>query len=109
MGVVPMSERPRGDVVVTAGELASSTEDVACKRWKTEQFEIYLSLWDVPARVTLDETRIRRVADGNPNPLEWRLSEEYGSECAVRGDLTGLVHEWFNQVDEFAPQGDRRD
>jgi len=96
-------EEAAADVVIDAERLAASTETVLCKRWKAEQFEIYFELSGKPVRITLDETRIRRVADGNPNPLEWRFSEEVGEECVVRGDLTGLVHGWMLEVDELEP------
>lgn len=79
-------------------QLRDSTEHVVAKPWKTELYEVYLTVGDTPAMVEFDAGTAKKAARGQMKPLSWRLSQQVPGEVALSDDSGRLMAFWFDEM-----------
>jgi hypothetical protein len=84
---------------LTAEQILSATEQIVCKPWKKERFEVYLQFDKTPARVTFNGHVARKLFEGNTQPLEWRLSDELPYDPVVDDGSKKIIERWFSELD----------
>jgi hypothetical protein len=78
------------------------TRRIVTRRWKDEDWRVYLEAGDTPGCITFPITVLTKACDGNTTPLEWRLEEEFNRRVDLEGAGEELANEWLSgPVEEY--------
>jgi hypothetical protein len=98
-------ERQAAAPTLTAEDVIEATQRVVQYEWKQEGWRIYLELGGTPGCIKFPTNAIYRASNGNTNPLEWRLEQEFERNVDLSDAGEELAELWFADPEHHETAG----
>lgn len=90
-------------------DILDATERVVTYDWKAPSTRVYLNIGGTPGCITFSMDVLVKASDGNTNPLEWRLEDEFARNVDLSGGGEEIAEAWLTDQEQFDVAGGVRE
>lgn len=94
-------------MTIRTQDILNGTSRVAIHQWKLENWQVFLEIDGTPGCISFSTAKLMKTWQGNPNPVEWRIEEEFNESAEI--DPKKVATHWRGMVEEFEAVGVRGD